>query len=134
MELHRGSAAEAATRSAGNVGHDLRELALDIPEQICITRDNVQVGVDGVLYMQVLDAERASARSHDADATEIRLESDARAVQIGCNNGRELLSLPSLGAIPVLGIDQSAAFLDQARRLASRIFMMEGGRLRPEAA
>jgi regulator of protease activity HflC (stomatin/prohibitin superfamily) len=40
--------------------HDLRELATDIPEQVCITRDNVQVGVDGVLYMQVLDAERAS--------------------------------------------------------------------------
>ena len=40
--------------------HDLREIAIDVPEQICITRDNVQVGVDGVLYMQVLDAERAS--------------------------------------------------------------------------
>ncbi len=40
--------------------HDLREMAVDIPEQICITRDNVQVGVDGVLYLQVLDAERAS--------------------------------------------------------------------------
>jgi regulator of protease activity HflC (stomatin/prohibitin superfamily) len=33
---------------------------MDIPEQICITRDNVQVGVDGVLYMKVLDAQRAS--------------------------------------------------------------------------
>ncbi len=41
-----------------------------------------------------------------------------RVVQIGCNNGRELLSLPSLGAVPVLGIDHSAAFLGQARRLA----------------
>jgi regulator of protease activity HflC (stomatin/prohibitin superfamily) len=40
--------------------HSLKELALDIPEQICITRDNVQVGVDGVLYLQVLDPERAS--------------------------------------------------------------------------
>ena len=38
----------------------LKELALDIPEQICITKDNVQVGVDGVLYLQVLDPERAS--------------------------------------------------------------------------
>ncbi len=40
--------------------HSLKENAFDIPEQICITRDNVQVGVDGVLYLQVLDAERAS--------------------------------------------------------------------------
>jgi regulator of protease activity HflC (stomatin/prohibitin superfamily) len=38
----------------------LKELALDIPEQICITKDNVQVGVDGVLYLQVMDPERAS--------------------------------------------------------------------------
>ena len=40
--------------------HSLKELAFDIDEQICITKDNVQVGVDGVLYLQVLDAERAS--------------------------------------------------------------------------
>jgi regulator of protease activity HflC (stomatin/prohibitin superfamily) len=40
--------------------HNLKEIAIDIPEQICITRDNVQVGIDGVLYMKVLDPERAS--------------------------------------------------------------------------
>ncbi len=40
--------------------HSLKENAIDIPEQICITRDNVQVGVDGVLYLKVLDPERAS--------------------------------------------------------------------------
>jgi len=40
--------------------HSLKEQAMDIPEQICITRDNVQVGVDGVLYMRVLNPERAS--------------------------------------------------------------------------
>ena len=40
--------------------HSLKEVAIDIPEQVCITRDNVQVGVDGVLYMKVLDPKRAS--------------------------------------------------------------------------
>lgn len=40
--------------------HTLKEEALDIPEQVCITKDNVQVGVDGVLYLQVLDARMAS--------------------------------------------------------------------------
>ena len=40
--------------------HSLKEDAMDIPEQICITRDNVQVGVDGVLYLKVLNPERAS--------------------------------------------------------------------------
>ena len=40
--------------------HSLKELAIDIPEQVCITRDNVQVHVDGVLYLKVLNPERAS--------------------------------------------------------------------------
>ncbi len=40
--------------------HTLKEHAVDVEEQICITSDNVQVGVDGVLYLQVLDAGKAS--------------------------------------------------------------------------
>ena len=40
--------------------HSLKEVAVEIPEQVCITRDNVQVGVDAVLYMQVLDPHLAS--------------------------------------------------------------------------
>jgi regulator of protease activity HflC (stomatin/prohibitin superfamily) len=40
--------------------HSLKESAVDIPAQICITRDNVQVQVDGVLYLKVLNPERAS--------------------------------------------------------------------------
>jgi regulator of protease activity HflC (stomatin/prohibitin superfamily) len=40
--------------------HSLKETAIDIPAQVCITRDNVQVGVDGILYLKVLNAERAS--------------------------------------------------------------------------
>ncbi len=40
--------------------HTLKEQALDIPEQVCITNDNVQVAVDGLLYLKVLDPQRAS--------------------------------------------------------------------------
>jgi len=40
--------------------HTLKEQALDVLEQVCITKDNVQVTVDGILYLKVLDAERAS--------------------------------------------------------------------------
>jgi len=40
--------------------HSLKEHAMDIEEQVCITSDNVQVGVDGVIYLQVVDPERAS--------------------------------------------------------------------------
>ncbi len=40
--------------------HTLKEQAIDVEEQICITSDNVQVGVDGVLYLQVMDARNAS--------------------------------------------------------------------------
>lgn len=57
----------------------------------------------------------------DATLTETlrRLDPEGkRAVQIGCNNARELLSLAALGAEPALGIDQSEAFLAQGRALA----------------
>jgi regulator of protease activity HflC (stomatin/prohibitin superfamily) len=45
--------------------HSLKEMAIDIPAQVCITRDNVQVGVDGILYLKVLNPERASYGIHD---------------------------------------------------------------------
>ena len=40
--------------------HEMREQVIDIPSQGCITRDNIQVEVDGLVYLQVLDPERAS--------------------------------------------------------------------------
>ncbi|MDO5356429.1 MAG: stomatin-like protein [Conchiformibius sp.] len=40
--------------------HSLKEIPLDVPSQVCITRDNTQLTVDGILYFQVTDAKRAS--------------------------------------------------------------------------
>ena len=40
--------------------HSLKEIPLDVPSQICITKDNTQLQVDGVLYFQVADPMRAS--------------------------------------------------------------------------
>src|SRR5574341_436496 len=43
--------------------HSLKEVPLDVPEQVCITKDNTQLGVDGVQYYQVTDPRLASYRS-----------------------------------------------------------------------
>ncbi|MCX6127429.1 MAG: paraslipin [Proteobacteria bacterium] len=40
--------------------HSLKEMVIDVPEQVCITKDNVQVKVDGVLFMRVMDPAKAS--------------------------------------------------------------------------
>jgi regulator of protease activity HflC (stomatin/prohibitin superfamily) len=40
--------------------HSLKEVPLDIPEQVCITRDNTQLAVDGIIYFQVMDPKLAS--------------------------------------------------------------------------
>ena len=39
---------------------NLKEIALDVPPQQCITKDNIAVDVDGILYMQVMDPAKAS--------------------------------------------------------------------------
>ena len=55
--------------------HSLKEVPLDVPSQVCITRDNTQLQVDGIIYFQVTDPMRASygssnyiARDHPAGA------------------------------------------------------------------
>lgn len=40
--------------------HTVKEEVIDVPPQVCITKDNVQVSVDGILYLRVVDPERAS--------------------------------------------------------------------------
>ena len=40
--------------------HEIREQVLDIPSQSCISRDNIQIDVDGLVYIQVMDGAKAS--------------------------------------------------------------------------
>jgi len=63
--------------------HSLKETAIAIPEQICITRDNVQVGVDGVLYLKVLDPHRASYGISDYQFAIIQLAQTTLRSEIG---------------------------------------------------
>ena len=45
--------------------HSLKEVPLDVPSQVCITKDNTQLQVDGILFFQVTDPMRASYGSSD---------------------------------------------------------------------
>jgi regulator of protease activity HflC (stomatin/prohibitin superfamily) len=40
--------------------HILKEMVMDVPAQVCITKDNISVEVDGVMYLQLMDAQKAS--------------------------------------------------------------------------
>ncbi|HUX40148.1 MAG TPA: stomatin-like protein [Rectinemataceae bacterium] len=63
--------------------HTLKEQTVDIPEQVCITRDNVQVGVDGVLFMQVIDPQMASYGISNYGMSVIQLAQTTMRSEIG---------------------------------------------------
>ncbi len=63
--------------------HTLKEVVLDIPEQICITKDNVQVGIDGVIFYRVLDASRASYGISDYEQAVVQLSQTTLRSEIG---------------------------------------------------
>ncbi len=63
--------------------HTLKEQTIDIPEQVCITRDNVQVGVDGVLFMQVIDPQMASYGISNYGMSVIQLAQTTMRSEIG---------------------------------------------------
>jgi regulator of protease activity HflC (stomatin/prohibitin superfamily) len=63
--------------------HSLKETAIDIPEQVCITRDNVQVSVDGILYLKVLNPQRASYGISDYNFALIQLAQTTLRSEIG---------------------------------------------------
>lgn len=63
--------------------HNLKEIALDVPSQMCITKDNIAVEIDGVLYMQVLDAKSASYGIEDYRYASIQLAQTTLRSEIG---------------------------------------------------
>jgi len=63
--------------------YTLKETALDIPEQICITRDNVQVRMDGVIFIQVIDPKKAAYGIADYSFAVIQLAQTTMRSEIG---------------------------------------------------
>ncbi|MBK8393997.1 MAG: paraslipin [Leptospiraceae bacterium] len=63
--------------------HTLKEQAIEVEPQICITKDNVQVKVDGVLYLRILDAQRASYGIEDYRFASIQLAQTTMRAVIG---------------------------------------------------
>jgi regulator of protease activity HflC (stomatin/prohibitin superfamily) len=63
--------------------HSLKEVPLDVPEQVCITRDNTQLGVDGILYYQVMDARLASYGSSNYITAIVQLAQTTLRSEIG---------------------------------------------------
>jgi len=89
--------------------HSLKEHAYDIEEQICITLDNVQVGVDGVLYLQVLDPERSSYGIGDYQFAISQLAQTTLRSEIGkIDLDRTFLERSSINANVVQELDKAS--------------------------
>lgn len=63
--------------------HETREQVIDIPGQSCITRDNIQVEVDGLVYLKVMDAHRASYGIEDYRRAAVNLAQTTMRAEIG---------------------------------------------------
>lgn len=63
--------------------HEMREQVFDVPGQTCITRDNMQVLVDGIIYLKVMDPERASYGIEDYETASINLAQTTMRSEIG---------------------------------------------------
>ncbi len=62
---------------------DMREIPLDVPEQVCITKDNTRLSVDGVLYYQITNAQNAAYGTNDAIAAVVQLVQTTMRAEVG---------------------------------------------------
>lgn len=63
--------------------HEMREQAIDVPPQMCVTKDNIQVEVDGIVYVQVMDPQAASYNVSDYRQSAINLAMTTMRSEIG---------------------------------------------------
>lgn len=90
--------------------HSLKEIPLDVPPQICITKDNTQLQVDGILYFQVTDAMRASYGSSNYLAAITQLaQTTLRSVIGRMELDKTFEERDHINAAIVNAIDESAA-------------------------
>src|SRR6476620_9459135 len=90
--------------------HDLREIPLDVPSQICITKDNTQLQVDGILYFQVTDPKLASYGSSNFILAITQLaQTTLRSVIGRMELDRTFEERDHINAIVVEALDKAAA-------------------------
>jgi regulator of protease activity HflC (stomatin/prohibitin superfamily) len=89
--------------------HETREQVIDIPSQACITRDNIQVEVDGLVYLQVLDPKQASYGIGDYKRAGINLAQTTMRAEIGkLTLGQSFYERESLNETIVQEIDKAS--------------------------
>lgn len=89
--------------------HELREQIIDIPSQSCITRDNIQVDVDGLVYLKVMDPERASYGIGNYRLAGINLAQTTMRSEIGkLSLGQTFAERETLNAAIVKEIDKAS--------------------------
>jgi len=90
--------------------HDLREIPLDVPSQICITRDNTQLQVDGILYFQVTDPKLASYGSSNYEVAITQLaQTTLRSIIGRMELDKTFEERDQINASVVMALDQAAA-------------------------
>jgi regulator of protease activity HflC (stomatin/prohibitin superfamily) len=90
--------------------HVLKEIPLDVPPQVCITKDNTQLSVDGILYFQVTDAMRASyGSSNYVNAITQLAQTTLRSVIGRMELDKTFEEREHINASVVNAIDESAA-------------------------